>query len=137
MDLAAKAKALVEPDSEALEHLALADYISSGQFERHLRRVRRIYATQRRALIYNLKQTFREQITIAPESGGSHQLVRFHMQDEDDSILIAALGAGLGMASTADYYLGRAPKGEFIIDFSLLTPAEIETAVEQFRSQLR
>ncbi len=137
LDLAAKAKALVEPDSEALEHLALADYIGSGQFERHLRRVRRIYAAQRRSLIYNLKQAFRDQIAIAPESGGSHQLVRFNVADDDDNILIAGLGAGLGIASTAEYYLGKPRRGEFIVDFSLLTPAEIEAAVEHFKSMLK
>jgi GntR family transcriptional regulator/MocR family aminotransferase len=134
IELVARAKALAEPDSEALEHLALADYISSGQFERHLRRVRKIYSEQRRALIFHLKQTFRDKIEIAVDSAGSHQLVTLTTPHDTDLITSYGLDAGLGISSTRDYYLSSPRKGEFIIDFSCLPEHEAEGAVGRFAS---
>jgi GntR family transcriptional regulator/MocR family aminotransferase len=125
---------LLEPNSEALEHLALADFIASGQFERHVRRVRKIYAANRQALIYNLKQEFRQQIEIPAESGGSHQLVKLSTDYDDESLETFGLMAGLGITSTRAYYIGVPRKREFIIDFSCLDAAAAHDVVVRFHT---
>jgi len=50
-----------------IEQLALSDYIKSGQLERQLRRLRKLYSAKSSLLIQSLKDTFGKNIEILLE----------------------------------------------------------------------
>lgn len=137
-DVVKVAKTLAEPNSDAIEQLALSDYIREGRLERQVRRLRKIYALRRRTLIYHLKRVFGDTIAIDNRSAGSHQLIYLSLPMPDELVCELALEAGLGLTTTQNHYIGaRKMKGEFLIDFSHLTPDQAPVAVERFASNFQ
>ncbi|MTJ79594.1 MAG: PLP-dependent aminotransferase family protein [Telmatospirillum sp.] len=55
---AVAAKAMLDAGSPWLEQMVLADFIASGEYDRHLRRVRKIYMERRDCLIQALRLCF-------------------------------------------------------------------------------
>jgi GntR family transcriptional regulator / MocR family aminotransferase len=137
IDVVVKTKLLSEPNSYALEHLALAEYLMSGRFSNHVRKVQKTYAERRRALLYQLYQCFGDTISIARQSAGSHHLVNMGFQFDDEQVLKCGLTAGLGISSTKRYYLTKFRPGEFIIDFSCLPADDCEAVVSKFHKLLQ
>lgn len=135
------AKTLAEPNHNALEQLALADYIQEGHLEKRIRRLHLVYTERRRTLIYHLKRVFGDRVGIDKRSAGSHLLVKFTdlpSSLSDEQICELAEKASLGVVSTQNHYLTNArPQGEFLIDFSQLNPAGVELSVEEFAKALR
>lgn len=132
------AKTLTEPNFEALEQLALADYIQDGHLERQLRRFRKLYSVRRRTLIYHLKRLFGDSLLIDRRNPGSHLLIYLPSSLDDRTVCALAAQAGLGMVTTRNHYLEDAvrPPAEFLIDFSHLLPDNIAAAVENFHRLL-
>jgi GntR family transcriptional regulator/MocR family aminotransferase len=121
--------------SELIVQYTLADIIEDGYLERHIRKVRKIYQSQRTALIFNFKKKFGQQVSIPCETSGTHTLVRF-TDWSDARILYASQLAGLPMLPTSSYYFEPISKGEFVIDFSCLDIDDIEHLVTQFKKRV-
>ena len=121
--------------SELIVQYTLTDIIEDGYLERHIRKMRKIFQSQRTALIFNLKKKFGQQIMIPCETSGTHSLVRF-TEWSDARILYASQLAGLPMLPTSSYYFEPISKGEFVIDFSCLQKDDIDHLVTQFHKRL-
>jgi GntR family transcriptional regulator/MocR family aminotransferase len=132
------AKTLTEPNFEALEQLALADYIQDGHLERQMRRFRKLYSVRRRTLIYHLKRIFGDSLEIDRRNPGTHILIYLSLSLDERTICTLAAQAGLGMVSTRNHYLNGAVRrtAEFLVDFSHLLPDNIAGAVEKFHRLL-
>lgn len=70
------AKALLDNGHPWLEQAALADFLDSGGFERHLQRIRRSYAVRRDALLFELRRHFGA-CRVDGAEGGMH--VAWHL----------------------------------------------------------
>ena len=68
------------------EQVALADFMDSGQFVMHLRRMRRLYAQRRDALQAALQKYLHEAITVSGGAGGMHLSVRLNLPLADTAI---------------------------------------------------
>src|SRR5579875_3649205 len=69
-DVFIRAKAYSDRQSPLVEQYALADFIDEGHFERHLRRMRRLYERRRDTLVAELKRAFGDRVVIRGESAG-------------------------------------------------------------------
>jgi GntR family transcriptional regulator/MocR family aminotransferase len=130
------AKVISEPNSEALEHLVLADFIADGSLERHLQKLRKVYTKQRSALLLSLKQAFKDSIRISKHSAGTHQLVHFDLSADERTILECASASGLGLETTRHYYLSAPPAKEFLLNFTSVSPESAAEVVRCFRKAL-
>jgi GntR family transcriptional regulator/MocR family aminotransferase len=68
---ARETKALINLGNPWLEQAVLAEFIASGSFAQHLRRVRKTYLQRRDALISNLRDNFGD-VELLGEEGGMH-----------------------------------------------------------------
>jgi len=68
----------------ALEQMVLADFIGDGHFERHVRRMRAVYAERQQDLIDALRAECDGVLDAAPAGSGMH-LVGWLPQDTDDA----------------------------------------------------
>jgi GntR family transcriptional regulator/MocR family aminotransferase len=109
-----RAKWLADRHTPVPEQAALADFISEGHLERHVRRMRRIYGERRNALVESLQRHFGDRVTVYGDAAGMHVLVRF----DDQEIAEKAAAAKVQLVSSASCYLTAAPRGEFIVGFS-------------------
>ncbi|MYN21048.1 aminotransferase class I/II-fold pyridoxal phosphate-dependent enzyme, partial [Rugamonas sp. FT107W] len=71
------------------EQLALAEFLRSGQFALHLRRMRRLYRQRRDALVAALEQHLGSVATVHGGSAGMHLALRFARADLDDHAISA------------------------------------------------
>jgi GntR family transcriptional regulator/MocR family aminotransferase len=71
------------------DQLALAEFLHSGQFALHLRRMRRLYRQRRDALVAALDVHLGSVAEVHGGSGGMHLALRFHDQQLDDGAISA------------------------------------------------
>jgi GntR family transcriptional regulator/MocR family aminotransferase len=116
--------ALVEPITSArwhadrrsavLEQAALADFLREGHFERHVRRMRRLYGRRRDVLTSALTEVLGDEVSISCDGVGMFVVVRF----SSERVAARARRQGVRLNSTARYYLGEAPPHEYVLRFS-------------------
>lgn len=97
---------LTDIHSCAFTQAAMAGFLASGAFERHVRRMRKLYATRRAALLFGIEETFGPigvagaSVEVMGEAAGLHLALRFSDEgsreflfDEELTARIAAAGA--------------------------------------------
>ncbi len=89
------------PRGRTAEQLALAEFITSGQFSLHLRRMRRMYRQRRDALVAALGEQLGDIATVHGGSAGMHLALRLHDGAADDVALSARLMAQHGIMAPA------------------------------------
>lgn len=70
-------KFVADLHSPTLEQFAMAKFIESGQFDRHIRKMRKLYDARRAFLIECLKKTFGESVRISGAEAGMHLVATF------------------------------------------------------------
>jgi GntR family transcriptional regulator/MocR family aminotransferase len=123
-----------------LEQEALARFLESGDFERHLRRARTLYAESREALLKAIEAELGAfEPTFRDSHAGLHLLIRFPGLSGQrlPELLSSARSAGLGLYPAAPCYLGPGPEAlELILGFARLGGASIRAGVGTLRSLL-
>lgn len=77
------------------DQLALAEFLRSGQFAIHLRKMRRLYAARRDALVAALEKYLGHIVTIHGGSSGIHLAIELPDSLSDQAISEAALSQGI------------------------------------------
>lgn len=127
-----RAKRLADMGSPAIEQGAMARYVSSGRFERHLRRVVQIARSRRKALLDGLERVGRGQFAVQDTRAGMHVVAWLaHMTHAQCAELIARAAArGLGLHPIAPHYK-RPPKiPGLLLGYAALSVAEIDAAMQ-------
>jgi GntR family transcriptional regulator / MocR family aminotransferase len=125
-DPMAMAKIAADRGSPALEQLALADFITRGEFDRHLRRMRPVYRRRRDVLLAALARRLPELEPVGV-SAGLH-LVTWLPPDLDEAALVeAAFEAGVGVDGVGPYRIEPGGAGGLIFGFATVNePAIVE-----------
>ncbi|MFY3386540.1 PLP-dependent aminotransferase family protein [Paracidovorax sp. MALMAid1276] len=89
------------PRGRTAEQRALAEFIVSGQFALHLRRMRRLYRQRRDALVAALAQHLGGVASVHGGTAGMHLALRLHDGGVDDVALSARLMAQHGIMAPA------------------------------------
>lgn len=122
------AKWMADRHTALLEQAALAEFMSEGHFDRHIRRMRRLYKRRRDVLLDALKQHFGDRVTVRGEAAGMHVTVRFR---DAAAVRAAADRNGVHLAGTDRYYRGMPVSDEFILGFAAIAEPSIREAVRR------
>jgi GntR family transcriptional regulator / MocR family aminotransferase len=122
-----RAKWLADRNTPSLEQAALADFLSEGHLERHVRRMRRIYGKRRQALVEALDRHFGDRVTVSGDASGMHLFARF----DDDSLAERAARSKVQLAKADVYYLTKPPRNAFVLGFSTLGERAIREGVKR------
>ena len=112
---------------------ALTDFITSGQFERYLRRACTRNAARRRTLIEALRQHLGERVEIAGENAGVHLLVWLNDAKPRDveAIIMRAAGVGVGVYPISPYYARPLRRAGLLFGYASLTEPEIRAGIRR------
>ena len=104
------AKELADRGSSALDQLAFADFLTRGEFDRHLRRMRPVYRRRRDALLAALADRLPE-LRPAGVAAGMH-LVTWLPPDLDEAAVTAAAARhGVRVHGVTPYRMSPGPGG--------------------------
>jgi len=119
------AKAIEDGGSEITGQLALADFISRSELDRHLRRMRLRYAKRHETLLSSLA---RHQPHWRPRGtgGGLHTVVELPASFDEPALLAAAARHGVGIEGLSLHsYTGDSPPG-LVLGHAHMAEAAIE-----------
>jgi GntR family transcriptional regulator/MocR family aminotransferase len=120
-----------------LEQCVLADFITKGYLESHIRRMRSDYEQRRQILIQSFNQHLGKQITILGENAGIHLMARLQTHLSDQEIIQRMAQAGIEMISTQPHYCNVPRSGEFIFGYAALTEQQIQKSVYKLAQILK
>jgi GntR family transcriptional regulator/MocR family aminotransferase len=137
------AKRLADRHTPCLEQEALTDLITSGAYERHVRRVRRRNGERRAALLTALQAQLRDQVRVAGAEAGLHVvawLPRLPM-DQEATFVAAARAAGVGLYPITPLYdpsftSDRPDHSGFVMGYASLDDRDITRGVERLTAAL-
>lgn len=98
-------KFVADIHSPILEQLTLAKFIETGLFNRHIKKVRKLYLLRRNHLIQCLKAAFGERVTISGAEAGLHLVATFNEKCFDDVLLQKIERHGIQITTVSKHYL--------------------------------
>jgi GntR family transcriptional regulator/MocR family aminotransferase len=127
------AKWLADRQSPSLEQAVLAELISEGHFERHLRRMRTLNGRRRQALLGALGRHLGDRVEVAGTNAGVHLLVwlRDLPADRLEDLISSAAHRGVGLYSIAPYFIEPPERVGLLMGYASLNPEEIEAGVHE------
>ena len=129
-----KAKLLDDLGSPSVEQAALATFIQSRQYEKHLRKSVKELMNRRRAVVEALERLAGPHIEIGPHQAGMHFAVWFKRLPFSrlDAFIDRAKSLGLGLYPIHPYYRTRPARPGLLIGYAGLSVSQLKTAVELF-----
>jgi GntR family transcriptional regulator / MocR family aminotransferase len=124
----AAAKIAADRGSPALEQLALADLITRGEFDRHLRRMRPVYRRRRDALLAALARRL-PRLEPAGVSAGLHLVTWLPPHLDEATVVAAAARAGVGVDGVTPYRISHPGPGGLIFGYAAVNEAAIAEGV--------
>jgi GntR family transcriptional regulator/MocR family aminotransferase len=136
VDPFAEAKILADRGSPILDQLTFADFLTRGEFDRHLRRMRPVYRARRDALLQALSEHLPE-LRPAGIAAGMH-LVAWLPDDLDEADVIeAAARERVRVAGVSPYRLAPAVTGGLIFGYANLSERAIGDGVARIAAAIR
>jgi len=123
----AAAKVAADRGSPALEQLALAGFVTRGEFDRHLRRMRPVYRRRRDALLEALARHL-PSLEPAGVSAGLH-LVAWPPHLDEAAVVTAARRAGVALDAVGPYRITNPGPGGLIFGYATVSERAIAEGV--------
>jgi GntR family transcriptional regulator/MocR family aminotransferase len=125
------AKWLCDRHTATLEQEALAEFISTGMYERHLRRVRRGNTTRRDVLLDSVARYLGDRVEVTGDGAGAHVVLWPRRRVAENVIVEKAAARGVGIYGISRYFLGRSPRTGLMLGFSRMKEAEIREGIRR------
>ena len=128
-----RATALFAPSSSLLDQMVVADFMIEGHFARHLKRMRRLYAVRRDAVVAALRTVFQDRLVVDVPPGGMHVIGRLSGRRNDVALAECVQAAGLIPLSLC--LIGRSSELSLLLSFTNI-PVEHATREAQHLHKL-
>ena len=123
-------KNLLDAGSPALQQLALARLLRSGDYARHVRRARTIYRRRRDVLIAQLAVHLPDG-RCEGVAAGLHLLLRLPPGVDDTHVVDAAAARGLRVQAVSSHCVASEPNGGLVLGYGRLHESAIPAAVQE------
>ncbi|MEQ0564374.1 PLP-dependent aminotransferase family protein [Amycolatopsis sp. NEAU-NG30] len=105
----AREKLVADRGSPGLDQLALALLVESGRYDRHLRRVRAVYAARRRTLVAALA-AHAPGLRVTGLAAGFHAIVHLPPGSDEEQVIERARERGVGLYGVAPMHSAPGPR---------------------------
>ncbi|RXZ80485.1 PLP-dependent aminotransferase family protein [Paenibacillaceae bacterium] len=110
-------------------------FMASGDFGRHMRRMRKVYQKKRDALLHAVQQAWpADKVEVIGADSGMHLLLKVNNGMEEAELVRSAKQRGVGVYPTSAYALLPQPEADqsptVLLGFGGLTEAEINAGVK-------
>jgi GntR family transcriptional regulator/MocR family aminotransferase len=130
------AKWLCDRHTATLEQETLAEFISSGMYERHLRRVRRSNAARRKVMLEAIHKHLGDRVQVTGYGAGAHVVLWPNRRVSESAVIEAAASRGVGIYGVAAYFLEQPSRSGFMLGYSRMKEGEIREGIRRLRPLL-
>ena len=123
------AKWLSDQHSATLEQRALAEFIASGMYERHLRRLRRRNASRRESLLEAVAEYLGERVAVTGDGAGAHVVLWPKRVMREEEAVAQAAAKGVGIYGISHCYLRRPSRSGLLLGYATLDEDEIRSGI--------
>jgi GntR family transcriptional regulator/MocR family aminotransferase len=136
-DAVGAAHRVIARQTEVINQSALAKFIRSGSFARHLRRLRRVHTVRRDCLIRRLRDAFGDEVEIGPVGAGLHAHVSWPSCELSWEILSRVRAAGVSMRLVRPMCIAPVERDPgVVLAYAGLTEQQIEDGVQALAKAL-
>ena len=122
-------KGFADRGSPVLDQLALARLIESGRYDRHLRRMRSVYAARRHALVDALAR-HAPGVRLGGLAAGFHAVAHLPGRGDEQAVVAAARERSIGVYGMSGYRAdGATEPTQLVLGFGNLTENAIRTGI--------
>jgi GntR family transcriptional regulator/MocR family aminotransferase len=125
------AKWINDQHSAILEQQTLAEFIATGAYERHLRRVRRRNSARREALLHAIDKYLRERVDVTGDGAGAHVAIWPKRHVSEAGLIDAAGARGVGLYGMSRYYVTKTAQTGVLLGYSRMKEAEIREGIRR------
>jgi GntR family transcriptional regulator/MocR family aminotransferase len=122
------AKSVEDSGTEVPGQLALADFVSRGELDRHLRRMRGLYARRRRTLL-DMARELLPALRPRDDPAGLFELLELPSGIDEPSLVAAAARRGVGLEALSQHYAGDVPGRGVLAGYAGLSEPALVQAV--------
>jgi GntR family transcriptional regulator/MocR family aminotransferase len=123
------AKWLSDLHSATLEQQCLAEFITSGMYERHLRRLRRRNTARRDALLHAIHTYLGERAELTGAGSGAHVVLWPRKRVSEDTIIARAASLKVGIYGTSQFFLTGPARAGLMLGYSRMNEREIDEGI--------
>lgn len=131
LEPAIRAKTYMEGGTSILPQLALAEFMASGHFASHVRRMRKLYHQRREFLHHKIETVIGEPLSLIPSDGGMHSVYLLPEHWDDRQIRELCEQRGLGIRDLSRYYTGQERRNGLVVGFAGYTESEINEGIDR------
>ena len=124
-------RSLLDMQGDQATEAAIATLMEDGELQRHVARVRRIYANRREILATSLRKAFGDDVEFTVPAGGMALWVRLRMSVDVDSWARRSLANGVSWYTGRRYAFDGKPKPFARFSFAWLNEKELPEAVKR------
>lgn len=130
------AKWLCDRHTATLEQRTLAEFISSGLYERCLRRLRKRNTLRREALLGAIQQHLGNRVEVTGDGSGTHLALWPRKRVSEDRVVAEAAKRGVGIYGMSRHYLGRPQRPGFVLGYTQLREEDIREGIQRLSEVL-
>lgn len=117
------------------EQAALAEFLQTRKFDRHIRTMRKLYGARRKVLLECLKESFGTGWRAWGDAAGLHLAVQFPQMRFDDAFFVKCRKHGIRIASVEQYSIRKGKHADkLLLGYGHLNEEEIREKIPLLRS---
>lgn len=117
--------------------IALADFIESGEYRAHLKRIRTIYQERGHRLVAALKGALGNRVAVEEPTGNVQVTLTFNQDVDDAALAVELQRLGYAVSPLGPCYIDRPPESGLIVGFAAATQAQIDGFADCLQVLLR
>jgi GntR family transcriptional regulator / MocR family aminotransferase len=130
VEVLAAARALTDLHGPIIDQMVLAEFITEGHFERHVRRMRTLYSERQAILVEQAGKYLSGCLEVARADAGMHLIGWLPEGVDDRAVSQRAKESGIWAAPLSRYSNTRAGRGGLLLGYTAFDEREIKTGVK-------
>ena len=114
---------------------ALAEFITSGRFSAHIRRMRKLYALRQRHLVAEIQRLCGDQLHTSPQDGGMHLVAKLAPslaeRISDTEICARAVAEGVGVRPLSQFFQTEPREQGLVLGYASVNETEITSGIKK------
>ena len=130
VDVFKSARSLIDLHSPLIDQMVLADFISEGHFERHVRRMRTLYHERQLILVHEAKKYLNGLVDVQPSDAGMHLIGWLPDGVDDRSVSEHLRGRGLLASPLSRYTDRKLERSGLLLGYTAFNDRQIKKGVQ-------